>query len=146
MRIFVIVMCLMLVADWSMANPENEVKYRQAVMKAVGGHMASMAAILKGKVHGSELKLHANAMADLADIVPGVFPEGTGNAGNTEALENIWTEAEKFKEAMDRYVSASRGMQKAAASGEVEQIGSAINELGQSCKGCHDDFREEHDH
>lgn len=128
-----------------LADGEAEMKYRQAVMKAVGGHMASMAAILKGKTHTKNLSIHADAMATLADIVPGVFPEGSGEASGSEALPAVWTEPEAFKEAMDRYVSAAGAMRSAAASGDMSQVGPAINELGQSCKGCHDDFREEHD-
>ncbi|MDH5738022.1 MAG: cytochrome c [Gammaproteobacteria bacterium] len=137
---------LLLLSQITQADPEAEVKYRQAVMKAVGGHMASMAAILKGKTHLSELSVHADGMAALAKVVPGVFPEGSGNVGHTEALPVIWTDPQAFKTAMDKYVEAADGMQKAAASGEMSQVGPAINALGQSCKGCHDDFREEHDH
>ncbi|MBD3647221.1 MAG: cytochrome c, partial [Pseudomonadales bacterium] len=89
--------------------------------------------------------LHADAIADLAEVVPHCFPEGSGE-GKTEALPVIWEEPEAFKQTMDDFVSAARGISEAAATGEMSEIGPAIDKLGQACKGCHDDYREEHDH
>ncbi|MCB1691884.1 MAG: cytochrome c [Pseudomonadales bacterium] len=135
----------MLVANMAFADGDAEIKYRQAVMKAVGGHMASMGAILRGRTHLGDLDVHANAMAELAQIVPTVFPEGSGD-GKTEALPAIWEKADDFKKHVDEYVKAANDMADAANSGEMGRIGPAIQALGQSCKGCHDNFREEHDH
>lgn len=136
---------LLLLSSTAYADAEAEIKYRQGVMKSVGGHMASMAAILKGKTHFDDLKVHASGMASMAAIVPTVFPKGSDD-GHTEALESIWTDTEKFQEGIDRFVNAAKEMDQAAAAGDMQAIGPAISNLGKSCKGCHDDFREEHDH
>ncbi len=136
---------LLAASQFAAADPEAEIKYRQAVMESVGGHMSAMAAILRNRIRFDDLEIHAGAMADLADVVPHIFPEGSGD-GETEALTDIWEEPGAFRERVDAFVSAARGMSDAAATGEMGEIGPAIDKLGQACKGCHDNFREEHDH
>jgi cytochrome c556 len=138
--VFTILVCPMVLADG-----EAEFKYRQGVMQTVGGHMSSLAGILRGQVHVENLGVHAKGMADLATIVPNVFPEGSGVA-ISEALPEIWENPDDFKAAIDKFVEAANGMSAAANDSDgAAAIGPAMNALGQSCKGCHDNFREEHD-
>jgi len=124
------------------SDAKSEIKYRQGVMSVVGGHMQSMGTILKGQVHMEDLVFHAKAMVSVSHIVPNVFPEGSGK-GKTEALTAIWEDKAGFKVAMDKFVDAAEGMATASESGEMRLIGPAIQKLGGSCKGCHDDFKEE---
>ena len=76
-RILVLTLSL-LFCQLSMADGEAQYKYREGVMKTVGGQMASMAAVLRGQVHFDNLAFHARGMADLARIVPDIYPEGSG--------------------------------------------------------------------
>ena len=128
------------------ADGDAEFKYRQGVMKTVGGQMSSMAAVLRGQVYGDNLAFHARGMADLAEIVPHVFPEGSG-VSKSEALPAIWENPDEFKEAVTQFVDAANEMAKVAEAGKGNSgaIGPAMNALGKSCKGCHDNFREEQD-
>ena len=128
--------------QFALADGEVEVQYRQAVMKSIGGHMASMATILKNQVHMEDLVLHARGLAGLADIAPEIFPEGS-NTEKSKALPAVWENPEKFSEAMQRMVDAAEGMASAAATEDMSEIGPAIQALGGSCKGCHDDFHAE---
>lgn len=139
---FIVLLAVLLTSQFALADGEAEMNYRQGVMKSVGGHMASMGAILRGRVHFDDFKSHAGAMKELATIVPHVFPEGSGGA-KSEALPAIWEDKEGFKAAMDKFVEAANGISDAAESGEMGQIGPAIQALGQACKGCHDNYREE---
>lgn len=139
-RVFVVLMTLLPMGAF--ADGEVETQYRQAVMKSIGGHMSSMATILRNQVHVEDLALHARGMAALADVAPNVFPEGS-NTEKSKSLDAVWTDPEGFEEAMDEFVAAAKGMSEAAASGEMSQIGPAMNALGGSCKGCHDKFQEE---
>ena len=68
----------------SWADGEAEYKYREGIMKSAGGHMSSMVAILRGRVHFDNLAIHARGMADVAGIMPTVFPEGS-RVSDTEA-------------------------------------------------------------
>ncbi|MFT5210948.1 MAG: cytochrome c556 [Flavobacterium sp.] len=120
----------------------KEIKYREAVMKVVGGHMQAIVAILKGGVHGPDLKYHTRAMANIAGIVPDVFPEGSG-IGKTDALAAIWEDKKAFAAAVDKFVKAADGIALAGESDEMSEIGPAMKALGGSCKGCHDNYKEE---
>lgn len=145
MKSIVSVVITLLVSTMVFADGEAEFKYREGVMRTVGGHMSSMVGIIRGNVHFDNFEFHASGMADLAEIVPNVFPEGSGIA-KSEALPAIWENPDDFKAALDKFVKAANGIATAAESGEMSEIGPAMNVLGKACKGCHDNFREEHDH
>jgi len=145
MKSILAVVLTLLIGHHAFADGEADYKYREGVMKTVGGQMSSMAAILKGQVHLDNLEFHASGMADLADIVPHVFPEGSG-VHQSEALPAIWEQPDEFKMAVEKFVKAAKGIATAAEDGEMSAIGPALNSLGKACKGCHDNFREEHDH
>jgi len=132
-------------SQFAMADGQAEINYRQGIMLSIGGHMKDIVSILKGGVHQQDLRFHAHAMADLAKIVPGVFPAGSGE-GKTDALPAIWKKPDQFKQAVQKFVDAANGIASAADSGSPAQIGPAIKALGDACKNCHDDFREEHHH
>lgn len=123
---------------------ENDIKYRKTVMKAIGGHMGGIAAIVSGKVaNKGDLKAHADAIAAMAGITPGIFPAGS-DFGETGALPVIWSKPDDFKKALAAFKTAADGMVKAAASGDMAAQGAAFKALGGSCGGCHETFREKH--
>ena len=132
----------LIIGGHAMADGETEAKYRQAVMKSIGGHMSAMGTILKEQVHLEDLALHAEGLAGLAEIAPEVFPAGSG-VEKSKALPAIWENPDDFADAMNRLIEASDEMARAAKTGEMSEIGPAIQALGGSCKGCHDDFKAE---
>lgn len=145
MRAIVLTVAALLASQMAFADADAEIAYRQGVMSSVGGHMKAIVTILKKGVHEKDLAFHSAAMADLATIVPEIFPAGSGD-GKTEALPDIWKKPDEFKKAVQEFVDAANGFDDAVSSGDNEQVGPAIQALGHSCKNCHDNFREEHDH
>ena len=82
-------------------DPEDFIKYRQAVMKAIGGHTGAASQIVRGKVNPEgALGMHANALAELSKDLTGLFPEGS-DFGETKAKEEIWSDWAKFEKAAD---------------------------------------------
>lgn len=124
----------------ALADAEAEIKYRQGVFKAVGGQMASMGAILKGQVQMDKFVVHASGMAALADVVPEIFPASSGD-GKTEALPAIWENPDDFQTKVDEFVIAAKAIGEVGGSGDMSLIGPAMNRLGGTCKGCHDDYK-----
>ena len=122
------------------ADPEGEVNYRKGVFRVVGGPMSAMGAIMRQGVYTDELAYHANGMKQIAKIAPVVFPE-TSKEGKTDALPAIWEQPEAFKERMNKFVSAADGLATAVENGDRREIGGAMQALGGSCKGCHDNFK-----
>jgi cytochrome c556 len=122
---------------------EAAIDYREHVMEAVGGTMSAMVALAKREVtHPAHLALHARNMATLASVVPDVFPTGSGD-GDTDALPEIWGEPEAFRERLEAFVAAAQKLDSVVSSGDMSGFGQALNDLGQSCKGCHDRFKAE---
>ena len=120
---------------------EGEVDYRQHTMAAVGGHMQAIVDIIQGKVpHAAHMATHANALADLADIAATLFPEGSAGG---DALPAIWEDADDFAAKLAAFKDAAVDFKTAAGSGDGARIGGALQQLGQACKGCHDDYRAE---
>ena len=109
-------------------------------MKSVGGQMSSVVAIMKGNVFSENLGTHIAALAQMAEIVPTVFPEGSGFT-KSEALPKIWEQPAEFKKHMDDFVAAARKLGSVGPAGDMAAIGPAVQALGKTCKGCHDDFR-----
>ena len=118
---------------------EGAADYRYHTMEAIGGHLSAVVDILQGKVaHQAHLAPHANAIAEMAAISDTLFPEGS-IGGNAKAA--IWEQPEAFAERMAAFREAAPAFRDAVVGGG--DIGLAFQALGQTCKGCHDDFKDE---
>ena len=118
---------------------EGEVDYRQHTMSAVGGHTQAMFDIIQGKVpHAEHMATHAEALANLADLAGTLFPASSQGG---DARPAIWENAEDFQSKLAAFKEAAANVRVAAGSGDMAQIGGALQQLGQACKGCHDNYR-----
>jgi len=137
-----VVMAMTLAAPAVQANDEGEIKYRQALMKSVGGHMGAIVGILKGTTaNAANLQVHTDGMAALAGIASSAFPAGS-DFGETTVLPVVWEKPDEFAAAMKKFQDAANGMAAAGKSGDLGQVGAALGPLGESCKNCHENFRE----
>jgi cytochrome c556 len=125
------------------ATPQDAIKYRQAVMNTMSGHVSAINLIFTGKVeHQDYLLSHAEALAAAGDQIGKLFPAGS-NAGDTDALPAIWADPAKFQKAADAGRTATAALRDAVKSGDKAAIGRSLKPVFDSCKGCHDSFREE---
>jgi cytochrome c556 len=125
--------------------PENYIKYRQAMMSAIGGHMGASTQIVRGKVAPEgHLAMHARSLAELSTDIAALFPEGS-DFGETKAKEVIWQDWDKFQEAADKTKQATAAFADVVAGGDADAIAAAHKDVGQTCKGCHEDFRQKDD-
>lgn len=126
-------------------TPEDAKDYRSAVMTAMRGHIGAASLTVRGLVgdHG-QLLGHAEGLSNAAAELKHIFPEGS-NVGESEALPAIWAEPEKFAEAIQATVDAAAAFEDAVASEDAEAIGAAFRNVGMSCRGCHDNFRQSDD-
>ncbi len=120
---------------------EVTIDYRQGVMGAIGGNMASTAAIvIDGADFGENLLMHVRFLVDATQDIPSLFPEGS-DFGETDALPSIWEEPEKFAERSRENHEAAIALLEAVEQGDETVVRSAFRDLGQSCRSCHEDFR-----
>lgn len=134
-----------LTASANAEEPENYIKYRQAMMKAIGGHMGASTQIVRGKVSPEgDLAMHAKTLAELSAKLTRLFPEGS-DFGETKAKAEIWDNWDKFEQAAAEAKKATAEFANAVAGGDAAQISAAHKEVGKACKGCHEDFRQKDD-
>ncbi len=125
---------------------ENAIKYRQAVMGSMAAHAETLSLMVFNKVEPNEFyQSHADALANGTAELKFLFPEGSGQ-GDTDALPEIWENPEDFSAARLKSEEAFAALREAVASGDREAAMSAFAAAGKSCKGCHEKYREEHDH
>ena len=127
-------------------TPEDAKGYRVSVMTALRGHVGATSMTVRGLVddHG-QLAGHAAGLASAAAELKYIFPEGS-DVDESEALPAIWEQPEKFAAAVEKAEEATAAFEEAVAGGDSEAIGAAFRNVGMACRGCHDDFRVEHDH
>ena len=131
------VMVLVLVAG---AGADDATRaYRQHGMSAIAAHTKAVVDILKrGAPYREQLPLHTGALAGLAAAAGTWFPPGSEGG---DARDAIWDEPDAFAARVEAFAAAALALDRAAA-GEGD-LDAAFAALGQSCKGCHDDFRDD---
>ena len=124
-------------------NADAAIKYRQSAMYLQNNHMGRLFAMINGQV-----PFDAKAAAENIEIVAllnsrvqfAAFIEGS-DKGNTRAKPEIWTEKDKFAAAVAKSQEDVSKLVVAGRTGNLDQIKAATGAVGQSCKGCHDDFQ-----
>jgi cytochrome c556 len=129
---------------FSADSPEALVKYRQAVMKSIGGHAGAVASVIKGETsYGPHVAAHAQGIAATAALVGDVFPANSGpdDFAKTEALATIWAEPDKFAAAVEDFEKAAVTFAEVAEGGDMQATTAAFVALGKTCGDCHESFR-----
>jgi cytochrome c556 len=121
-------------------------KQRHKDYERIGGAMKAISRELKGESPDlAKVRSGAALIAELAPQVSGWFPAGTGpDVGKTEARAAIWEKPEDFAAKVQDFQKAAAAFHTAAQGSDVGAMRSAQADLGKSCKGCHDLYREEH--
>ena len=91
------------------------------------------------------IKSSAATIADLAGKSSGWFPPGTGQdvLHKTRALPAIWEKPEDFAAKDKDLQQAAQALKAAADSGDMNAIKARFDDLGKTCKACHDTYRAE---
>jgi len=148
-RSLVLVLCLAATAlssvhaqDEEEGPYDNEIGYRQALMKSIGGHVAASAALVTGKVtEPGHLKIHAAAIAGVSNDIPKYFPKDSTDE-DSAAKPEIWMDWDDFeKKAHDMHDAAVAYNRVVQADGSAADVRTAFKSLTDTCKACHEDYR-----
>jgi cytochrome c556 len=137
-------LCIALPASAQFRNADAAIKYRQSVMTVKNNHLGRLVAMGNGQV-----PFDAKVAAENADIVHmlsgntqfAAFMVEGSDKGNTRAKPEVWTEKDKWNAAIAKSQEDTTKLVAAAKSGNPDQIKAAAGAVGQSCKGCHDNFQ-----
>jgi cytochrome c556 len=121
-------------------KPEDAIKYRQSAFTVMANSFGKIGAVVKGEVpyNKDDVAKNAAVVAMLSTLPWQAFGPGT-EGGN--AKPEIWSNNAKFKSAADKMQLAVADLNTAAQSGNQDAIKKAFGAAGQTCKGCHDDFK-----
>lgn len=122
---------------------ERAVEYRQSLMTVLAGNFGPVFAMASGRMpfNAAMASKDAERTAFIASMAVDAFPAISNGAGKTKAKPNIWTDQASFQKHVQELIDRTNALETAAKSGDLASIKTAANAVGQSCKGCHDDFR-----
>lgn len=130
---------------------QKAIKARNAEMDLRSWNAGPLFGMAKGKIeYDAELAATlANNLLIMTTVKNGrMWPQGSGNDAypdDTRALPEIWSTYPEIAEKGKTYVEAVTALAEVAGTG-LDGLRSKIGDVGQSCKGCHDDFRAEEDY
>ncbi|WP_018610562.1 c-type cytochrome [Uliginosibacterium gangwonense] len=135
---------LMSALAYAQAKPEQQIEYRQSAMTVTARSVGVLSAMAKGDIPFNKdvAQQHAALIASISDLplTAGAFGPGTDKGAPTKADPKVWSEADKFKAGYDKFIQAAKAMPAAAV--DQKSLQAALGNLGKTCKGCHDDYRQ----
>lgn len=124
---------------------EKAIEYRQAVFKVVAGNFGPLAQNAQGKLElqPAAVRQYAERLAAIAEFPRDAFPD-ISREGKTRAKPEIWSERAEFDKLLKDFNDAVRSLSTVASSAALkpEDFKAAVGAVGNTCKGCHDKFRE----
>lgn len=125
-------------------KPEDAVKYRKAGFTVMAAHFSRLGAMANGKMPFDAKAAAANAeiVAQMAPLPWAGFVEGSESVGRSEAKQEVWLEADKFKAGATKMQEELAKLNAAAKTGDLAKLKEAFGPAAQTCKSCHDHFKQ----
>nr|WP_284336045.1 cytochrome c [Comamonas sp. NoAH] len=119
---------------------EDAIKYRQSSLFVIGQHFGSLGAMANGRAafNADLAKQNGAVLESIAALPWQAFGAGT-EGGKTKS--EAWSEKAKFDEHADKFVAEAGKLAAAAKTGDLAQLKAAFGPAAQTCKACHDAFR-----
>jgi cytochrome c556 len=100
----------------------------------------------KDKPDAAVMSENATKVGELAESLPGWFPAGSGpqDGVKTLAKADVWLNELEFADKVREFQQQASELKTASADG-VDAMIAQTNDVGQTCKACHQKFREKKD-
>lgn len=121
-------------------------EFRQAILTLVKSNVGALGAMNKGAIPFNAETLQTNSMRieQLSLMLEDYFAtDTTGFDVDTAALDKIWVDQADFKDKISALTAAARNLNKVAKAGDPSGFKPAIGQVFKSCKGCHDNYKED---
>jgi cytochrome c556 len=128
---------------------DNNIEYRQDVLGVMAWQVDTLGAMAQGDVdYDAEVfKLRADNLAALAHMPWEGFVEGSFRGGDhsvdTGALAKIADNMDDFTAKGDDLVAETATLAELAGGDDFTAMRRQVAKVGQTCKGCHDEYRAE---
>lgn len=124
---------------------EDAIKFRQAGYRFMAWNMGKINANIKGEFKAEDVKKAADAVAAVANSGMGaLFPAGSdkGTGFHATAVKpEFFKNLPKVGELGKNFNKEANELAKVAATGDKAAVQAQFGKLGEACKACHDDFR-----
>ena len=126
------------------ADNQDTIDYREHVMKTMAAQVGAIELIVQSKVPAdvnSNLATHVKILALTASTAKAAFKE---NVPGGEAKSNVWSNgglSADFAKRMDELAANTAELDKTTSGNASEVAGKLQSVL--TCKGCHDQYREQ---
>ncbi len=121
---------------------ETPIAKRQALMKGIGGAVGAMGAIAKGEKPYDKAVVETALTTISTNIkaFPDQFPVGTESGEKTKAAPAVWERKAEFDSDSRELASVADALL-ADLPADQAAVGAAMQKIGPTCSGCHQDFR-----
>lgn len=126
-------------------KPEDAVHYRQGVYTAMGWNFGPMAGMVKGEIpfDAKAFALRAERVAFLSTLPLEGFIPGS-RVGKTDAKQEIWDNMDDFKSKLETLqTEAAKLAEVAKTATALDALKPQFGKVDQSCKDCHDEYKED---
>lgn len=136
--------CMVLAASavqaQSFQSTDDAIAYRQGAFQVLSAHMNVLRPIMRGQTpyNAESVQKTVDLIATLAELPWAGFGPGT-EGGN--AKKDIWANNKTFKDTRAQFIVNVKALKEAAGKGDLELVKKSFNDVGQSCRTCHDNFR-----
>jgi len=130
----------------SAKQAKDVTEFRQAILTLVKSNVGALGAMNKGAIPFDAQTMQTNSMRieQLSLMLEDYFSTDTsGFDVDTAALDKIWANKADFKDKISALTAAASNLNKVAKAGDESQFKPAIGQLFKSCKGCHDNYKED---
>jgi cytochrome c556 len=127
------------------AKPEQVLKYRKALYSVIGWNFGPMSAMAQGKIpyDAAEFARRAERVALVAPMLGDAFPAESKGVANSELKPEMWANRADFDAKLKDLVERSAALARVAKAGDFEQSKAAFLQTAQTCKACHDKYKNE---
>lgn len=133
------------------ATEDNDkaIEYRQNALSVMAWQMGPLGAMAKGDIDydAEEFELRANNLAALAGMPWEGFVEGSFRGGehsvDTDALAKIADNMDDFHSRGNDLVVETTTLAELSTGDDFGAMRKQVGKVGQTCKGCHDNYRAE---
>jgi cytochrome c556 len=131
----------------SIGKPADQIRWRQSMYQSQEWNMGRIKANLMGTYNKDQVIQAANMIQAIANSGMGIlFQPGTKKGKGwkeTEVKPELFTDKEGVGKVAKAYIEAANEMAKVAATGDAAAVKVQFGKLGETCKGCHDKYRQE---
>ncbi len=139
--------CCVLLPTLAQAGPNDEIKYRKAMIGGMARNAMSIGSIMKGDLdHKTELKGLGEALAISARLSKDAFRVNTAGKGSERTTvkgDLIWKQWPDFSKRMDKLALDANAVALATSKNDMAATGDALKTVFSNCKGCHETYRDE---